>query len=100
MMVGAVRVVVRCVLHHLVSVGSIWPWSDSREDNQGVQSIRWSNKAAAIIDRVHAHACDEGFSINWSWVLGQHDSKRVDWGPGATGLSTLTPTWWPRVMDR
>ena len=66
MIVGAVRAVVRCVLRHVVSVRNIWPWSDSLEGVQGVQSIRLSNKAASIIDRVYAHAVIEGFSINWS----------------------------------
>ena len=84
--VGAVRAVVRCILRHVVSVGSIWPWSDSLEGIQGIQSIRLSNKAAAIIDRVYAHATIEGFSINWSWVQAQHDSKRVDWISRCNGV--------------
>ena len=53
MIVGAVRAVIRCILRHVVSVGGIWPWSDSLEGIQGIQSIRLSNKAASIIDRQH-----------------------------------------------
>ena len=79
MIVGAVRAVIRCILRHVVSVGGIWPWSDSLEGIQSIQSIRLSNKAASIIDRVYAHTTIEGFSMHWSWVQAQHDSKRVDW---------------------
>ena len=86
MIVGAVRAVVRCILWHMISVGSLWPWSDSLEGFQGIQSIRLSNKAASIMDRVVAHAAIEGFSIHWSWVQAQHDSKKVDWISRCNGI--------------
>lgn len=47
MIVGSVRSVIRCVLRHMLSVGSIWHWSDSLEGVQGVQPIWLSNKVAS-----------------------------------------------------